>query len=91
MRPFLVRIAVVAGIGAAAVAIALALGRSASAGLYIAGAILVLAAISRAGMVIGAYGEHAGVDQIKENNASRAVFLFAGILLLVLGAVVESL
>ena len=91
MRPFLVRLAVVAGIGGAAVAIAIALGRSASAGLYIAGAILVLAAISRAGMVMGAYGEHASVEQIKENNQSRALFLFAGVLLCVLGAVVESL
>ena len=90
MKPFLVRLAIVLALGAAGVGLARLAGRDASAGLYVVGAVLVLAALSRGAMVMGTYGEHASVDQIRENNASRAVFLFSGELLLALGVLAEA-
>ena len=90
---YLVRPLVIIGaLAAAAVAIALATGRSASVGLYVAGALLCLVALSARGTnVIGVYGEYASTDGLRRSNATRAAYLFSGLSLIALGVLVEVL
>jgi hypothetical protein len=84
-------LAIVLAVGGAAAVIGHWVGRSASVGLYVAAALLVLAALSRGALAVGAYGEHATAERIRENNASRATLLFGGIMLLLAGVLVEWL
>lgn len=92
MRGLAKPLGLIVALAVAAVVAALLLGRSASVGLYVGGAILlVVAALSRGTMVIGAYGEYSGPESIRQSNAIRGAYLLVGLVMIGLGVLVETL
>jgi hypothetical protein len=92
MKRFLRPVLTAAALAAAAVGIATAVGRSPAVGLYVGGAILFFIAVaSQGGMVVGAYGEGVTADAIRGRNATRAAYVFFGVVLIALGVLIETL